>query len=1452
MDFNQARVNQAAAEYRANQRQDTPVTFYELPYACLRYAFARSSESQQLDQPGQDYLAWKASAGRMVFCACDGVGSSFAPQLAAQSLGDRLVDWLFDLPDETARSAGAVQRALAGKLEDWVADGRAAVEQIALPPDLPPLMRGAMENLRDEEGSETLFVCGRIEASQSGPPQVLLLFAGDLFAQVRDRQGQPLETGFERINANRWSTRRGMRGQVAVWMSEAGCPPAHLLFFSDGLAHSAAQVASLDDWALQEAILQSALLINSDDICVLDIRLKTAEPTASLEAPGAISASPETRAVVFEWPRVPGARGYEFQNDSLPDFQNCEPVHTRAPTVRQPVEPGAPRYLRVRALTGDQAPGPWSRVFPYLREIAAPPPLALREEAGTGAQTFLTWDKATGARYYVLEEWAAGGEPRIAYLGADTRWTLPEGLPASTHYRVRAVSAAGLLAQSGGLCSVWFPPLPALEMAQADGTAEPPPEQLPEPDLEELLIDYDADAELVLPAPDGDEAEPGIPADFAGFEPELGLSGAEDADADADADAAQTGIGDSAQTPQPGETSQTQAAQDSWLVWNGEVIDETSEPLAGFDLPDDETPDAASTRAAGDEERTGLPPEAVGEAPGYTGKEDWVEEITPEAVPDRPGEPAVLPHPRVKVDLHALLRIRPFPFASQPRQPRAKQGRRRFWPAAGFIQQFEHCKHDRPTQPQPGERLSGEQEPALPAVLVPPGTPGLLPADPFPESGASTEPKDAPQGVTDRETQAEPGQPSPQESEVGDAPEAAAPESSPDEPNDTTAQAAPAPPIQPANPKKKTRRQGTRQPPVSAQDEPPGEPPVKKGRKPGSRKPRAGSGAAGSSGTDIADRHSTAAQSNEQPVEAHAKMDMPQPPAAEQDGAEKAGDDPSTEASPPAAAAQTPQDAVTWNDAAVVSPLPGERTLSGDAVPDASPAPEPEQVPGPIVAPEGQPTGTTQPETSLASRANELPGEPETAGIGGPPLDAAETGADGPTAEQSASAEEAPTDAAPVEDESVTGEPNPSVGSLGQPAEKQQQHSPAANPPEANTGTEAGSPEPSAEPDSQLAADTPREAAKSQSIGMATRKPQDLQASPVQSQTASASARDVPGVEIGPPAVVPTRKKHAWITNARYERWRKREDQLFHKNYRKRQGRSRPGSPSISAAETVSGAAQTSAEDQAQAEAVDLTPEAAAPGAEITPGLRRAERASPQLNWLRTLGDTVRRWLTAPPAESSAPLRGKSIKSVYHDGMYVTPVVTALETGGCLIEWGAAAHTERYAVTIIGWEPREPGSGGIIEKNPTSFSEYITGREPQLVTGNELSVTDLLPGRYIIKIQALSSEPSAEHGEGCPDVEVVTAYINNYLKRHNIKVNRIYRRTNDQKITISGVNNVSGLGMERGNSYLLILEYGSRDGSVIEVQIHFLNLVGWQQNCWLVKIARIRCCIWDQPQRSWG
>lgn len=280
-----------------NQDEDTSEQISLGSRATARLVSMRCRESREQSLPGQDYaiLISNPSGTSFSLCVCDGVGSSYKGNFAARYLAGCLVAWLQKLP-ALPRHSGKLIRPLHSRLNQWAREAQQTLNDFAIAPDAPELVREVLAELRQTHGSETVFFCGRVDfvtpaasrpafvrrGAQSIAAQGVFLWMGNIAAQLFTTSDHVIDLGEKEDDAQRWSTARGRRGDLTVRGLTLESFE-RLLIYTDGLRAIGDKLAVLNadelDAEMQNLLEQPA----NDDMTVLDIQWLHTDPDPGKE-----------------------------------------------------------------------------------------------------------------------------------------------------------------------------------------------------------------------------------------------------------------------------------------------------------------------------------------------------------------------------------------------------------------------------------------------------------------------------------------------------------------------------------------------------------------------------------------------------------------------------------------------------------------------------------------------------------------------------------------------------------------------------------------------------------------------------------------------------------------------------------------------------------------------------------------------------------------------------------------------------------------------------------------------------------------------------------------------------------------------------------------------------------------------------------------------------------------
>jgi len=268
-------VKQAYRYEKIHQHTELSVT-RESEQFVWRYAYARASETQHAQEKGQDYLTFARNEQSFLFALCDGVSLSYCGELAAKMLGDALLDWLAsDVIDKEQQEEFLLQQ-LELHLQALTTVTSRIVVNHPLSSEIKGLLRDVLEAKRSL-GSETMYICGRIDLPSHSFPKGRILFAwqGDLRLRLFSQEQEITECLQATCNTQeRWSTLHGpVGGKPHLFQSSLAGPHCftRMIAYTDGLATLDKCYPLPTDNELQSMILQASDSPLSDDIALLDV-----------------------------------------------------------------------------------------------------------------------------------------------------------------------------------------------------------------------------------------------------------------------------------------------------------------------------------------------------------------------------------------------------------------------------------------------------------------------------------------------------------------------------------------------------------------------------------------------------------------------------------------------------------------------------------------------------------------------------------------------------------------------------------------------------------------------------------------------------------------------------------------------------------------------------------------------------------------------------------------------------------------------------------------------------------------------------------------------------------------------------------------------------------------------------------------------------------------------------
>lgn len=258
------------------QSQETPLQTESDEFS-IRYAYTRAFETKQVNDPGQDYLAAAVNAKSVCFTICDGVSLSYFGELASRFLGEALLEWVVSATYQTTDDLGRIRADLEGYLQCLVEQGSAEVNNHQVPATITGMLREVLEE-KKKLGSETTFVCGRVDLPGETYPngRLLLAWMGD--SRIRlwgDKDELTMVLGDTMKTNQRWSTRVGIVGGLPhIYVSKLNAiskPLTGVTVYTDGLEKLDTCTCIPADQELRRLMDSISKAISSDDLTLLDV-----------------------------------------------------------------------------------------------------------------------------------------------------------------------------------------------------------------------------------------------------------------------------------------------------------------------------------------------------------------------------------------------------------------------------------------------------------------------------------------------------------------------------------------------------------------------------------------------------------------------------------------------------------------------------------------------------------------------------------------------------------------------------------------------------------------------------------------------------------------------------------------------------------------------------------------------------------------------------------------------------------------------------------------------------------------------------------------------------------------------------------------------------------------------------------------------------------------------------
>jgi len=366
---------------KVNPNIETPPKVVRNRRLACRYAYARSADSRAEGDIGQDYITFYGTPTSISFVLCDGVSQSFFGNFAAEYIGNGLLKWVINLPP--ADDSDSYRNLLSEYLQFLTIDATRQIENVDIPAGISPMLLEVLEEKRDL-GSESTFICGRIDLPSEEYPQGRAFFAwmGDSRLRIwnpDEAEAQGLKDTFR--TEQRWSTKRGkVGGEPNILLSALRDTNrkfllSRIMVYSDGLSELDSVSHSPSNYMLEDVINRMGTSSTSDDISFFEIWLGRIPENIGGKPTKQVSdiklKKPPDESVSLSWKRFRGTPNYqiEVKKDEYRDYIDVSTTKWDS----EELSPGNYSF-RVRTQEEDGEPGIWSdpvftNIIPPIGEI---------------------------------------------------------------------------------------------------------------------------------------------------------------------------------------------------------------------------------------------------------------------------------------------------------------------------------------------------------------------------------------------------------------------------------------------------------------------------------------------------------------------------------------------------------------------------------------------------------------------------------------------------------------------------------------------------------------------------------------------------------------------------------------------------------------------------------------------------------------------------------------------------------------------------------------------------------------------------------------------------------------------------------------------------------------------------------------------------------------------------
>jgi hypothetical protein len=374
--------------------------------AYIRMAACKALENCLCSTPGTGYAIYQAGDEGLAFALLEGISSTFHSELAAEYLGKRLIEWLWELPASKSDDVKSLTAHLGELLGHWTPESQELLKAYEFDEDVPKMVRESLVDIREMFGSEVVFGCGRVWKTVEGNRTGVFFWTNDIQINAWDSEGKRLPLPTARYGKNCWSSKFGLKGQLTYWAAPPGVSVSYIGAYSSGFPHEIPE-AGTPDRELTRRMLQGLLEEAKGDQVLFEAAFLNGPLTT--ERTGNIPIIKEARTGIegeyhLTW-KAENGQVYELEIAEDFSFLNRVKIEPGKKSfyAGKLMSPGR-FYARLRQIT-PEGDSQWSRtvclVYPGKPPASTLPSIYMGENGKNGFD--IRWDPVDEAVFYILE-----------------------------------------------------------------------------------------------------------------------------------------------------------------------------------------------------------------------------------------------------------------------------------------------------------------------------------------------------------------------------------------------------------------------------------------------------------------------------------------------------------------------------------------------------------------------------------------------------------------------------------------------------------------------------------------------------------------------------------------------------------------------------------------------------------------------------------------------------------------------------------------------------------------------------------------------------------------------------------------------------------------------------------------------------------------------------------------